>query len=799
LLKQPVFTAIAVITLALGVGANTAIFSVVRSVLLRPLPYAQPDRLVQFRFFFPALNHEQSWVDLRDTIDWREQTQSFDRLAAYGYAVLNFHERGLPEAIYGLRVSAELFPTLGVAPAIGRNFSAEEDRPNQNHVIILSHDLWRRSFGADRNILGKTIRANQENYVVVGVMPPGFNFPLNLPTTARLPSQQMGYWYPLSLDANKLSRADAGLNAIARLKSGVSLEQAQSEMNLLNAQLVRDYPRTNAGREVRLISLKDQMVGGVRITLLILLGAVALVVLIASANIANLLLVRADGRRRDAAIRQALGASRLHLMRQALTESLLLAFAGGAAGALLAQLALPFLLRLSPQAVPRLIETQVDAAVLGFTLAVTVLAGLLFGLAPAWRAARINVNEDLKQAATTSSDKRAIAGRALIIAEMALTLVLTLGAGLLLNSFVRLMNVDLGFSADRVLAAVVLPSNSRYPDVPSKLEFYRRVIEQVKALPGVEAAAASDTLPYSGQSGGAPIQIEGRPPVASFDAGTQSEISGVTTDFLSTMGIPLLRGRLFTEHDSAQSTPVVVISETAAERFWPGEDALGKRLSLSADGKGPWREVIGIVRTTRNAGLQLSPRPHIYAPVPQVMSPANFLLVRSALPASELTNIVRQAVAAVDQEQPVFLAAPLESWVADSIAKQRFAALLLSLFGALALTLAAVGIYGVVSHVVAQRTREVGIRMALGAQATDVLRLVIRQGMKPALLGVVVGLLGSLALTRLLKSLLFGVSATDPLTFALVAAVLLLIALLACYFPARRATKVDPLLALKYE
>jgi putative ABC transport system permease protein len=335
--------------------------------------------------------------------------------------------------------------------------------------------------------------------------------------------------------------------------------------------------------------------------------------------------------------------------------------------------------------------------------------------------------------------------------------------------------------------------------VKSKIDFYRRLIEQVKALPGVEDAAASDTLPYSGQSGGAQIQIEGRPPAANFDAGTQSEISSVTTDFPATMGIPLLRGRLFDEHDTIQSTAVVVISETAAQRFWPGDDALGKRLKLSADGKDPWREVIGIVRTTRNAGLQLSPRAHIYAPVTQVMSPANFLLVRSALPASELTNMVRQAVARVDQEQPIFLAAPLGSWVADSVAKQRFAVLLLGMFGTLALALAAVGIYGVVSHVVTQRTREVGIRMALGAQATDVLLLVIKQGMKPALLGVAIGLVGALALTRLLRSLLFGVSATDPLTFGVIAVVLGSVALLACYLPARRATKVDPLVALRYE
>lgn len=799
LVKHPGFTFIAVLTLAIGVGANAAIFSVVKSVLLRPLPYAQADGLLQFHFYYRPLNVEQTWVAARDAVDWREQSQSFERLGVYRYAVLNFSEGELPEAVYGLRVTADLLPALGVTPAMGRYFTPEEDQPGHTHVLILSDELWRRRFGADPDIIGKTVRADQEDYTVIAVMPPGFNFPLKMPTTVRLPSQQMGYWYPLGLNVNKQSRAEAGYGAIARLKDGVTLTEAQAEMDRIAARQAEDYPKTNAGREVRLVSLKDQFVSDARPTLLILLGAVGLVVLIACANIASLLLVRADGRRREMAIRRSLGASRLRLLRQALTESLLLAIVGGAVGVLLARWTLPLLLSFSPQAIPRLIDTRIDVGVLGFTLALSILAGLLSGLAPAWRATRGNLSEDLKQAPGTSSRKRGVAGRALIVVEVALALILTLSAGLLLNSFVRLRSVDLGFQADRVLAAVLLPANSRYSNAKSKLEFYRRVIEQVRTLPGVESAAASDTLPYSGQNGTDQVRIEGRPPVDGIDPNLYCEGSTVTKDFLQTMGIALVRGRFFDEHDTTAAPPVVVISEAAAEHFWPGEDPLGKRMTFSADNYNVWHQVIGIVKSTHNVGLDHPEFPQFYLPVEQEYYPANFLLVRSALPPQNLALAVRQAVAAVDKEQPVFLAAPLDSWVADSMAARRFSLMLLGLFGALALLLAAVGVYGVVSHAAAQRTREMGIRMALGAQSRDVARLVIKQGMWPALLGVIIGLSGAVALTRLLASLLFGVSATDPLTFGAVALLLSGVALLACWLPARRTAKVDPLVALRHE
>ncbi|MEN3332077.1 MAG: hypothetical protein V7641_1442 [Blastocatellia bacterium] len=800
LLKHPGFTFIAVFTLALGIAANTAIFSVVKSVLLRPLPYAQADRLLQLHFYAPSIDHEQTWIAARDVADFQAQSQSFAGVGLYGYAMLNLSQDSLPEAIYGLRVSAELLPTLGVTPALGRYFTSEEDQLGRNHVIILSDDLWRRRFAADPEIIGRSVQLSQEKYTVVGVMPPGFNFPLNMPTTAKLPSQQMGYWYPLGMDINKLNRNDAGYGAVARLKPDITIEQAQAELSQIAGRLARDYPQTNTDREVRLVSLNDQVVGDVRLTLLILLGAVGTVVLIACANIANLLLVRADGRRREMAIRQSLGASRLRLIQQTATESLLLALAGGVIGVLFAHLTLPLLLSLSPQAIPRLIETRLDVGVLGFALAVSGFAGLLCSIAPAWRAARGNLNEDLKQTCGTASGKRGAFGPALIVTEVALALILTLAAGLLLNSYLRLSNMDPGFRADQVLAAVVLVPKSRYTDVPSKIEFFRRVIERVSALPGVESVAATDSLPFSGQSGSDQVRIEGRPPVATLDASLQAEMSAVTTDFLQTLGIPLLRGRFFNEHDTAKSPPIVVISEAAAQSYWPGEDALGKRLSIGlSDDQGGWRQVVGIVQSTRNAGLDQPQRPHLYMPVEQFPSPANFLLVRSALPSANLARAVREEVAAVDKDQPVFLTASLQDWVADSLARRRFSMLLLGLFGMLALGLAGVGVYGVVSYAVAQRTREIGIRMALGATTRGVLRLVVRQGMMPVLLGVFIGLSGAFALAGLLRSLLFGVSATDPLTFTLVAGLLGSVALLACYLPARRATKVDPMIALRHE
>jgi putative ABC transport system permease protein len=813
-LSNPGFTLIAVITLALGIGANTAIFSVVKSVLIEPLPFAEPDRLMQIRYYFQQTGRQQNWIAHRDVVDWQADSRSFESIGAYQYAMLNLSADDQPEAVYGLRVTRELLHALGVQPQLGRYFLPEEDQAGRNRVILLSDDLWRRRFAARPDIVGTSIRMSGENYVVVGVMPSGFNFPLKLATEVQIPSRQMGFWAALGADVSKESRNAHSCGVVARLKPGVKAEEAQTELEAVAAQLAKDYPQTNAGRSVRLVSLKDQVVGDARPVLLVLFGAIGLVVLIACANIANLLLARADSRSREMAVRLALGASRLRLVRQALTESLVLALLGGVAGFLLALCSLAILLRLSPQTIPRLLQSRIDSAAFAFTLGVTLAAGILFGLAPAWRAAQINLNESLKAmvgASTVrgsrggvSSTRRGralrVPGNLLIVLETALALILTLWAGLLLNSFVRVSNVDPGFRADHVLAAIIVLPRAQYPDPQSNVTFFRRVVEQVEAMPEVESAGFTDGLPLSGQSGGDYVTVEGRPQATSEDISLQSHTRSVSPEYLRTLGIPLLRGRAFTAHDNTDAPPVAVINDVAAQNFWPGEDPVGKRFRLGpAGGQKIWREVVGIVNSTRHAGLDQSLSAEIYLPAEQYPVPANFLVVRSMMQPQSLAVAARQAVAAVDKNQPIFFITSMEELLADSLSGRRFSLQLLGLFSVLALILSSVGIYGVISYQVAKRTREIGIRMALGAVAGDVQRMVIGQAMWPTIIGLAFGLLGFLLLKSLVASLLYGVSATDPVTIAIVSTLLLVMAFLASYLPARRAVRVDPMAALRHE
>jgi putative ABC transport system permease protein len=802
LAKNPGFTLIAIIMLALGIGANTAIFSVVKSVVIQPLPFAQPDRLMQARYLPGPGNPPDDtlgWIARRDLVDWRARSRSFERIGGYWSANLILPTEGAPEFIRGASVTHDLLPTLGVQPALGRYFLPEEAKPGGDRLIILSDDLWRSRFGADPGIIGQTIRAIGGIYVVVGVMPPGFNFPLRQGREViRFPSRQTGFWTLMLDDLSRESSDNQLYDVILRLKPGVVAEQARAELETLFAQRVQANPQEydrNMIAGVKLVALKDQTIGEAGAMLPILLGAVGLVVLMVCANIANLLLARGDGRRKEMAIRQSLGASRFRLVRQALTESLLLALTGGVAGALLAAWSLKLLLNLSPHYIPRLGESRIDAATLLFTLAVTVVAGLLFGALPAWRSARVDLNETLKQTAGRAGSWRRsmrAPGNLLVSLEIALALALTLGAGLLINSFARLMMVDSGLRTNGVTVAAI----------PSNVAFFRRVIERLEAAPGVEAVASSNGLPLTTHGHGDYLMIEDRPRTAPNDPSAFTRTHFVSSNYLDALGLDLLRGRFLTADDTAPSIPVAVINETAARRFWNGEDPIGKRFSFSfgrPEGQGIWRQIVGIVKSTRHTGLDKQPMAEVYVPIEQQSWSQDMLFVRSSLPKADVARIIRQAVAAVDRNQAIFLITSMEDLFSDSVSARRFTMSLLGGFSALALALAMMGVYGVVSYAVAQRTPEIGVRMALGAQDRDVLRMMLAQGMKPVVIGSVIGMVAALALSRALSSLLYGVTATDPATFAIVVLLLSLAALLACYLPARRATRVDPTVALRQE
>ena len=797
--RAPGFTLIAVMTLALGIGANTAIFCIVKSVLIRPLPFVEPDRLMQASYR-PGPGAQPGawldWIDRRDLVDWCARSRSFERIGGYWNAGLTLPGEAAPEFIGGVSVTPELLPALGIQPVLGRLFLPEEARPGGDRPIILSDDLWRQRFGADPEILGRTIRAVDRLYVVVGVMPSGFDFPLKQRADLRMPSRRTGFW---TLSDDDLSRepGDSRLyHAILRLKPGVRPERAQVELETIFAQRAHDDPQSNhsAAIGVRLVSLKDHSVGQAGLTLSILLGAVTLVVLMVCANLAGLLSVRAVARRREMAIRQAIGASRPRLVRQVLTESLLLALAGGAAGIALAAWSLKLLLKLSPHYIPRLGDSQLDAGTLAFALGVTVTVGLLYGALPAWLGTRVDLNATLKQTAGRASAWRRsllAPGNLLVTFEVALALVLTVGTGLLLNSFVRLMTVDLGIHPGGVTAALV---------GPAPVTFFRQVIERLEQIPGIEAAGSSNGLPLTQGGNVAHLKIEGRPPAAGQDPTVLATTHVVSSGYLRTLGVPLLRGRQLAAPDTAATVPVAVINETAAQRFWPGADPLGKRLSFGRpDGPEVWRQVVGVVKSTRHFGIEKEPQPEVYVPVEQEPWPVGLLFVRSSLPPAEIAGAIRRTVAEVDRNRAVPLIIPMKDVLSDAVSMPRFSLLVLGGFSALALMLAVMGVYGVVSDTIAQRTPEIGLRIALGAQGRDILRTILGQGMRPVVVGLVIGLAAARALGRVLSGLLYGVTAADAATFAVVLSLLSLVAGLACYLPARRATKVDPMIILRHE
>jgi putative ABC transport system permease protein len=793
LTKHPGFTLVAVITLALGIGANTAIFSVVNTVLLRPLPYKDPNRLVMVWEDAAQQGFPRNSTTPANFIDWRDQNQVFEGMAALGRQSFNLTGVGEPEKIEGRRVSANLFDLLGVEPQLGRAFLREEDQPGANRVVIMSHGLWQRRFGSDINIIGKPLTLNGESFTVVGVMRPDFQFP----------SREAEMWVPLAFSPGEAAnRGRHFLEVIARTKPGITLQQAQAEMDTIAARLQQQYPDMVTSNGSVVISLHEQVVGDIKTALLVLLSAVGLVLLIACANVANLLLARAAVRQKEIAIRVALGAGRLRLIRQFLTESILLAGLGGGVGLLMSLWGINLLKAFIPENISQVEAVTVDAKVLGFTLVVSLLTGLIFGLAPMTQASKLDLNETLKEGGRDSAAGRLgnrIRGL-LVIAEVAVSLILLVGAGLLINSFMRLSHIDPGFRANNLLTMRVVLPELKYADHRRRSAFYTDLVSRVEALPGVRSAAVTNWIPLVLQGDTVGISIEGRPdpgPAERPDVVTRV----VSPHYFTTMGIELLQGREFGEQNRGGSHVVVVISETMARRLWPGEDPIGKRITPGTpDNPDDWCEIIGVVKDVRQFQLDADPKPQMYFTYEQAgFFAPNHLVVRTDVEPQSLAATVRGTVWGIDKDQPVSNISTMEDILSESVARQRFSTLLLGIFAAVALVLAAVGIYGVMSYSVAQRTREIGIRMALGAQSSDVLELVIGHGMRLALVGVTVGLIGAFVLTRLMQSLLFGVSATDPVTFAVIALLLTGVALLACYLPARRAVKVDQMIALRYE
>ena len=795
LLKHKGFTAIAILTLGLGVGANTAIFSVVNAVLLRPLPFAEPERLLWFGGW--TGNDKEQGVTPADFLDYREQCRSFTQIAASvsDGIPMNLSGGGEPERLKGGYVTANYLDVFGVKPVLGRTFAAEEglegiDMEGGDRVVVLSHALWQRRFGADPAIINQMITIEKRNVTVIGVMPPQFQYPPGVEIW-------LPFRFPTSPQSVFRSREFHFLRPVARLKPGVTRAQAQAEVETIARTLQSLYPKTNANQSLFLWPMQERLVGNIRLTLLTLLGAVGCVLLIACANVANLLLARASARGREIAVRSALGASRGRVMRQLLTESLALAQLGGLVGMLLAKWGVNLLVALSASYLPRADEVRINATVFGFTLTVALITGLLFGLAPALQSARLDLTEALKEGGrgAGSGARRHRTLNLLVVGEVAVAMVLLIGAGLLINSFVRLQQVNPGFDEKNLLTARIdIPNPYAQPE--KKAQFFDQLQQRVAALPGVEAVGLITELPLAGQSADLPFRIAGRPEPLPGQS-PHADIRAVNHDYFRAMRIPLLKGRYFTEEDVRDNAKVVLISEELARLYFAGDEPIGQRLIRRAVGNEPYEEIIGVVGDVRHRGLDIGLRQTIYSPF-LGLGFTNLVIRTTTAPAS-LAAAVRREAAAIDPNQPVADIKTMERWVSESVAQPRFRTLLLSMFSGAALLLAMVGIYGVMSYAVSQRVHELGVRIALGARAGDVLRLVIRQGMKLALYGVAIGLVGAFTLTRLIKDLLFGVGTTDPLTFATISLLLTGVALLACYLPARRATKIDPMVALRHD
>ena len=795
LLKHPGATAVALVTLALGIGVNTAIFSAVDSVLLRPLPLKDSERLVSIWEHTLRAGVRQNEVAPANFFDLRNQNQVFEDVGAFGPDDINMTGEGEPEHLDGQLVTANVFSILGVKPALGRTFLANEDQEGQDRVVVLSDALWQRRFNRDPSIVNRSITLNGETFTVVGVMPPGFFFP----------EREIELWTPWAMEPEqKAGRGDHYLRLVARLKPGTTIERANADIAAIAERLSNEYPRTNEGLGFTAHSLHQDYVGNLRSPMLILFAAVALVLLIACVNVANLQLAQATSRRKEIAIRIALGARRWTIVRQLLLESLLLAAAGGLLGALGALWAVQGLTKLLPASLSKLQHVNIDARVFLFMLGVSVLTALVSGGVPALFASRAKPGATLSDVArdTGGGTSGRHVRRVLVVSEVALAVVLLTGAGLLIRSFQLLRRVNTGFTSDNVLTMRMVLPMPKYAKQEARRGFYDEALRRVSELPGVEAAGMITFLPLSFNGMNFSFSVEGRAAPADMEL-PFALYRVVSPDYFRTMGIPLQRGRFFDAHDTADSQPVILISRRLAEQYWPGEDATGKRLKIGpVDSPNPWLTVVGVVGDVRQAGLYGDERMDLYAPYAQerrsFVSPRD-LVVRTTIDAASVAGAVRQAVWTVDKDQPISNVRTMDQVFAAAISQERFQALLLGLFAALALVLASVGLYGVISYSVAQRTHEIGVRMALGAQSHDVLGLVIRQGMSLTLTGLVVGIAVGLVATRVLSDMLYGVTTRDPLTFGVVPGLLLVVGFVACYVPARRATKVDPLVALRYE
>jgi len=797
--QQPSFTLVAMFSLALAIGANSVIFSLVNAVIFRPLPYREPARLLTI-YEILAGDVRHLGASPSNYLEWQRQAQTLGELAATRRFSAIMTGRGEPEALGGLFVSSSFFSTLGVEPALGRAFRPDEEQAGADRVVIIGHQLWQRRFNHDPDIVGqsvtlsgndyKSVTLSGKDYTIVGVMPPGFRF--SLQPGFHFPLQENDILAPLVLSQTGSAK---NLGVIARLTSGYSIKQAQTELDTIYRQLELQHPEYNKGFGAGVVSLYEELVGNTRLPMMILLGAVGCVLLIGCANVANLLLARDAARQKEIAVRLALGASRWRLMRQLLTESVLLALLGGGAGLLLAFTSLDALLAISPVDLPRLATVKIDRAVIVFTFALSTLTGVVFGVIPALQASKLDLNQALKESSrsATESRRRHRLRGVLVVAEVALSLVLLIGAGLFIKSFWRLTRVDAGLNTRNVLTAGLSLPPYKYPDTNRQRAFYQQALERIRQVPGVEHTAVTYFLPFSNFAIDW-FTIEGQPEVAEENR-PQARFGFISEDYFRTMGIAMMKGRDFNERDTPDAPPVVIINPAAARQFWPNEDPIGKRIKWQRK----FREIIGVSGEVKQAGLDKPSEPEIFVPYQQAPFLYLQLVVRTTDDPMKRVAAIKDEVQALDQDLPLTGIKTMDQYLSDSIANPRFQSRVLTLFAAIALLLAAVGLYGVMSYAVAQRTHEIGVRVALGARSSDVLKLVVGKGLRLTLIGIAIGLVAAVALTRLLASLLFGVSTTDPATFIIIALPLISVALLACYLPARRATKVDPMVALRYE